>query len=156
MWLNDSDGALSETKSNNSDTSTEHNGYSAAQAVLDFLNLYYLCALIIVGVFGNGRNVYLFVRNNNKKELTSPSYYLAALALADVVFLVTLFILWLGHFVGAYLLARPGFHHFLFYLSSVSSFISGKDCIFSILCNVSVVNVFYPFLCSLANSGIHI
>jgi len=155
LWLND-DGndARSEPSSSMNDTLTlEHQtsaqqqedsygSYSAAaaQTILNFLNLYYLGAVIIVGVVGNGRNVYLFVMRNKKKELSSPSYYLVALALADVLFLVTLFLLWLGHFVGDYLLVKPGFQQFLFYLSSTSSCISGSHLFYSTL---------IPFLFSL-------
>ena len=97
-------------------------GYPKVQAVLDFLNLYYLGALIIVGLLGNGKNVVAFILNRN--ELRSPSYYLASLALADVVFLITILFLWLGQF-KIYLFTQAGFYQTLFYLSSVSSCVSG-------------------------------
>ena len=96
--------------------------YPKVQAVLDFLNLYYLGALIIVGLLGNGKNVVAFILNRN--ELRSPSYYLASLALADVVFLITILFLWLGQF-KIYLFTQAGFYQTLFYLSSVSSCVSG-------------------------------
>jgi hypothetical protein len=105
-------------------SSANYDGFSVTQTILDFINLYYLGTIIVVGLLGNGRNVYLFLRN--KKELRSPSYYLAALALADVVFLVTLLILWLTHF-GIYVFNHSGFYDMLFYLSSTSSCISGRD-----------------------------
>ena len=96
--------------------------YPKVQAVLDFLNLYYLGALIIVGLLGNGKNVVAFILNRN--ELRSPSYYLASLALADVVFLITILFLWLGKF-KIQLFTQAGFYQTLFYLSSVSSCVSG-------------------------------
>ena len=97
-------------------------GYPMVQAVLDFINLYYLGALIIVGLLGNGKNVVAFILNRN--EMSSPSYYLASLALADVVFLITILFLWLGKF-KIQLFTQAGFYQTLFYLSSVSSCISG-------------------------------
>ena len=128
LWLNDTSIDLhnnNETETNSitsSSTSNYYNGFNVAQAIINFLNLYYQGTIIVVGLLGNGRNVYLFLRN--KKELRSPSYYLAALALVDVVFLVTLLILWLSHF-GIYLFTHSVFYDLLFYLSSSSSCISG-------------------------------
>ena len=128
LWLNDSSIDFhnnNETETNSSTTTSSTNyygGFNVAQAIINFLNLYYQGTIIVVGLLGNGRNVYLFLRN--KKELRSPSYYLAALALADFVFLVTLLILWLSHF-GIYLFTHSVFYDLLFYLSSSSSCISG-------------------------------
>ena len=128
LWLNDSSIDFhnnNETETNSSTTTSSTNyygGFNVAQAIINFLNLYYQGTIIVVGLLGNGRNVYLFLRN--KKELRSPSYYLAALALVDVIFLVTLLILWLSHF-GIYLFTHSVFYDLLFYLSSTSSCISG-------------------------------
>ena len=124
IFLNNSNKLNNYNDTGNNTSSTHYDGFSVAQAILDFLNLYYLGTIIVVGLLGNGRNVYLFIRN--KKELRSPSYYLAALAFADVIFLVTLLILWLTHF-GIYIFNHSGFYDMLFYLSSTSSCISGRD-----------------------------
>ena len=97
--------------------------YPMSLKVLEFLNLHYLGLMIIVGILGNLKNVLVFLCSRNR--LRSPSYYLAALALADVVFLVTLLILWISHF-GANLFSWNGVYQTLYYLSSTSSCISGK------------------------------
>ena len=96
---------------------------SVAQQVLDWFNLYYLGAIIIVGVLGNARNVYGFI--SNRRDLRSPSYYLASLALTDVVFLAIIFILWLNHF-EIELFATKGYYETFFFFSSASSSVSGK------------------------------
>ena len=94
-----------------------------ARQILNAFNLYYLGFILIVGILGNLKNVLVFLCSRNR--LRSPSYYLAALALADVVFLVTLLILWISHF-GANLFSWNGVYQTLYYLSSTSSCISGK------------------------------
>lgn len=114
-WISDSD------HTNSSITSKES---SVAQQVLDWFNLYYLGAIIIVGVLGNARNVYGFV--SNRKDLRSPSYYLASLALTDVVFLVIIFILWLNHFDIELFITAKGSYETFFFFSSASSSISGN------------------------------
>ena len=89
---------------------------------LNWLNYYYLGAIVVVGVLGNGFNVFSFLRTRNK--LRSPSYYLAALALADTVFLLTIFVIWLGHFKITFFL-RPVFFYTLVYIGAASSCVSG-------------------------------
>jgi len=59
---------------------------TAAMQVLEWLNLYYLGALVILGVLGNAANFISFIRAK-ASHLRSPSYYLAALALIDAIFL---------------------------------------------------------------------
>jgi hypothetical protein len=133
VWSNETYSDYYELDNNNSVVNNSRSSASASdnnnnedypiiQAVLNFLNLYYLGAIIIVGLLGNGKNVIAFIHNRN--ELRSPSYYLASLALADVAFLVTILFLWLGQF-KIYLFTQAGFYQTLFYLSSVSSCISG-------------------------------
>ena len=90
---------------------------------LKFLNLYYLGAVIVVGVLGNSFNFVSFVRTRNK--LRSPSYYLAALALADFVFLAVLFIIWLNQ-LKINLFEWPIIYEILVYLSAFSSSMSGN------------------------------
>ena len=96
---------------------------SWAQTVLNFLNLYYLGTIIFMGLLGNGRNILFIIQSRN--ELRSPSYYLLAIASADIVFILTMLILWISQF-GFHLFMLPGFYQIFFYLSSSSSCISGK------------------------------
>ena len=100
-------------------------GYSSlhlAKKVLDLLYLHYMGFIVIFGLVGNANNVFSFIRS--KKKLSSPSYYLAALALHDVIFLLTLLILWLKHF-SINIFNRVGMYQFIFFLSSTSSCVSG-------------------------------
>lgn len=88
---------------------------------LDFFNFYYLAVIIIFGMVGNTLNFLVFTRTHLK--LRSSSYYLAALALADLGFLLTLLVVWLNH-VGIDLFNRQGFCQALVYTSSVCSCLS--------------------------------
>ena len=98
--------------------------YPMSLKVLEFLNLHYLGLMIIVGILGNAKNVFSFCRSR-KSKLQSPSYYLAALALADTIFLTIFLILWLNHF-ELNLFGHPVAYKILLYLSSLSSCMSGK------------------------------
>ena len=98
--------------------------YPVSLKVLEFLNLHYLGLMIIVGILGNAKNVFSFCRSR-KSKLRSPSYYLAALALADTIFLTIFLILWLNHF-ELNLFGHPVAYKILLYLSSLSSCMSGK------------------------------
>ena len=96
-------------------------------AILEWLNLYYLGGIIIVGVLGNAINVFAFTLSRlKKKKLRSPSYYLATLALNDTIFLLTLLIIWLNHF-GVEIFDWRVIHESTVYLSSTSSCMSGKS-----------------------------
>jgi hypothetical protein len=90
---------------------------------IKWLNFYYLCAIMIVGVLGNGFNFIAFLRT--RRKLSSPSYYLATLALADAVFLAIIFIVWISHF-KIKLFFWSGLYKILVYLSSLSSCMSRK------------------------------
>lgn len=92
-----------------------------AQKCLDFFNFYYLALIIIFGMVGNTLSFLVFTHTHLK--LRSSSYYLAALALADLGFLMTLLIVWLNH-VGVDLFNRQGFCQAMVYGSSVSSCLS--------------------------------
>ena len=92
--------------------------------ILNWLNIYYLGTIAIVGVLGNAFNFIKFLLN--RRQLRSPSYYLASLALADVIFLAVLLILWISQF-GVDLFFRPGIYQMFYYLSSASSCISGNQ-----------------------------
>jgi len=121
-WISSSSSNRTYSSISHSEESSSSNS-SVAQQVLDWFNLYYLGAIIIVGVLGNARNVYGFI--SNRRDLRSPSYYLASLALTDVVFLAIIFILWLNHF-EIELFATKGYYETFFFFSSASSSVSGK------------------------------
>ena len=91
---------------------------------LKWLNFYYLGAIMIVGVLGNGFNFVSFLRT--RRKLSSPNYYLATLALADAVFLLAILIVWIGHFKIKVFL-WPRIYNTLVYLSSLSSCLSRKS-----------------------------
>ena len=97
---------------------------------LDWLHFYYLGTIVIVGVLGNAFNFFQFLFTRNK--LKSPSYYLATLSLADSVFLFTFLTVWISHFDISFYL-WPRIYYILVYLSSVSSCLSGKSFIPSLL-----------------------
>ena len=86
--------------------------YAFTQQCLNFFNFYYLAIIIVVGVVGNSLSFLVFTRTHLK--LRSSSYYLAALALADLGFLLTLLVVWLNH-VGIDLFNRPGWCQALVY-----------------------------------------
>lgn len=136
MNLNSSDDSNT-TGSANSTMVPQSAVFTFSLKLLDFLNLYYLAVIIVFGILGNALNFLVFTRTHLK--LRSSSYYLAALALADLGFLVTLLVVWLNHF-GVDLFNRPGFCQALVYLSSVSSCMSGKT---------HLLNLFYSDLINL-------
>ena len=113
----------------NGTMATQSASYALALKFLDFFNFYYLAVIILFGMLGNVLSFLVFTRTHLK--LRSSSYYLAALALADLGFLVTLLVVWLNHF-GVDLFNRPGFCQALVYLSSVSSCMSGTCALYLI------------------------
>ena len=115
---------INDSESNSNDTlmlDEEADLIPVTQEIINFLNLYYLGFIIVLGFLGHGANVIVFTRR--RKKLSSPSYYLTALSVVDLVFLVTVFFLWLTHF-DVELFFQPGVYQGLFYLSSTSSCIS--------------------------------
>ena len=126
----DENNEFNNTTAFNTGNRTTRREYPMALIVLDWFNLYYLGFIVVVGVLGNAKNVFVFVRK--KKELRSPTYYLAALALADVIFLAILFILWLNHF-DIDLFSQSFIYKLLLYISSLSSCMSGTFCFFILL-----------------------
>jgi len=110
---------LNELKRNR--TSLIASRYLLALKVLKNLNFYYLGTIAIFGLLGNGYNCVSFLRV--KRKLRSPSYYLASLALNDVIFMVILLLLWVNHF-DIDLFNRKGLYQTLFFFSSTSSCIS--------------------------------
>ncbi|KAF4525941.1 hypothetical protein B566_EDAN013177 [Ephemera danica] len=90
--------------------------------VLDFFHLYYIPCIICMGILGNVLSCIVFLSTHLK--MRSSSYYLAALATADLSFLVSLFMVWLSNNVGVQLFNKNGWCQFVVYVSSVSSFLS--------------------------------
>ncbi len=88
---------------------------------LNFFNFYYLALIIFLGMVGNTLNFLVFTRTHLK--LRSSSYYLAALALADLGYLLTPMVAWLNQ-VGIDLFNRLGFCQAMVYGSSVFSCLS--------------------------------
>jgi len=66
--------------------------------IVDFLNQYYLPAIIALGLVGNLLSCVVFL--NTHLRLRSSSYYLAALASVDFCFLVSLVLVWLNSMHG--------------------------------------------------------
>ena len=116
----------------NSTTNSTHPSaaFQLALKFLDFFNFYYLAVIILFGMVGNLLSFLVFTQTHLK--LRSSSYYLAALAVSDFGFLVTLLVVWLNHF-GVDLFNRPGFCQALVYLSSISSCMSGNSFTFFVI-----------------------
>ncbi|XP_014666195.1 PREDICTED: neuropeptides capa receptor-like [Priapulus caudatus] len=92
-----------------------------AYTLLQSLNRYYTPVIIAVGVFGNLLSfvVFIFTYLNTR----SSSYYLAALALADTLYLLTLLMVWITD-MGVNIYHNNGWCQLLIYSSSVCSFLS--------------------------------
>ena len=119
-----------ETEHDVNGTTSQSPAFQLALKFLDFLNVYYLAVIILFGMVGNLLSFLVFTQTHLK--LRSSSYYLAALAVSDFGFLVTLLVVWLNHF-GVDLFNRPGFCQALVYLSSISSCMSGNSFTFFVI-----------------------
>jgi len=153
-WMNETNSSsfFNEIRSNR--TSITASRYLLALRVLKNLNLYYLGTIIILGLLGNGYNCVSFLRV--KRKLRSPSYYLASLAMNDVIFMMILLLLWVNHF-DIDLFNKKGLYQTLFYLSSTSSCISGKLLKSSYFyCNWNNIIILGYQIFSLVGGGFHI
>jgi len=108
------------------DTATAANGTveemnSAEMAVVTSIQFYYTPALVLLGSLGNCLSVVVF--STPKLRQLSSSYYLAALAISDTVYLLSVFCVWLN-LVDVSLYNEQGFCQAIMYLSSVCSFLS--------------------------------
>lgn len=83
--------------------------------------VYYTPLLAIFGTVGNLLSVYVFF--NTKLRKLSSSYYLAALAIFDSIFLISLFIVWLD-VVGVNWFNLPVMCQTMIYFAYVCSFLS--------------------------------
>uniref|UniRef100_T1J5R3 G-protein coupled receptors family 1 profile domain-containing protein n=1 Tax=Strigamia maritima TaxID=126957 RepID=T1J5R3_STRMM len=99
----------------------QHRSWPNCWAVLEFLNKYYIPVIVAVGTIGNSISCIVFLCTHLR--IRSSSYYLAALAVADVGFLLTLFLVWLAS-VGVEVFNLEGWCQIAVYLSSTSSFLS--------------------------------
>lgn len=91
-------------------------------SVLELNHAYYLPSLIVIGVIGNILSCIVFLTTHLR--MRSSSYYLAALACADLGFLVALFIVWLTSTIDVPIFHVNGFCQGIVYLSSVCGFLS--------------------------------
>lgn len=91
------------------------------QIFLHGLQMYYVPFLVYFGSLGNSLSVCVFF--GTKMRRTSSNFYLAALAISDTGFLLSLFIVWLG-MIEVKLFDRQGFCQFFVYLTTVCSFLS--------------------------------
>lgn len=96
--------------------------YPLASSVIGAIETYYTPALVAFGALGNCLSVYVVFAS--KMRRTSSSFYLAALALSDTGFLMSLMATYYDN-----LLNQQGFCQFLIYLSNVCSFLSSW-CVF--------------------------
>lgn len=96
----------------------EHVEYQLGVAglVLQYIQLYYTPALIILGCIGNILSVFVFFSTKLCKH--SSSYYLSALAFSDTGFLVAQFITWLN-LVDIPIFKKSGFCQMAIYSSQV-------------------------------------
>nr|XP_033331948.1 thyrotropin-releasing hormone receptor isoform X4 [Megalopta genalis] len=96
-------------------------GIELIENVFRGLQFYYTPILVYLGTLGNCLSVIVFF--GTKLCQYSSSVYLAALAISDTGFLVSVFVVWLNMLeVG--LFNRPGFCQFFIYLTTLCSFMS--------------------------------
>lgn len=95
--------------------------YSLLHLLVLVLSTYFIPVIIGVGIVGNGLALVVFLGTYLKR--LSLSVYLAALAVSDAVFLLTLFILWL-EYVNVPIFHRNGWCQGAIFLSYCSSFLS--------------------------------
>lgn len=89
-----------------------------AGLILQYIQLYYTPALIVLGCIGNVLSVFVFFGTKLRKH--SSSYYLSALAFSDTGFLVAQFITWLN-LVDIPIFKKSGFCQMAIYSSQVST-----------------------------------
>jgi len=90
--------------------------------LLDLLHVYYIPAIVLAGILCNLLNVVVFT--NTYLRHRSSSYYLAALALSDTCFLVSLGLIWVGDSLEVQTFNKEGWCQVVVYLSTASSFLS--------------------------------
>lgn len=88
---------------------------------IEQFQFYFTPVIVYLGSIGNGLSVFVFFSTKLKK--LSSSYYLAALAISDNIFLACMFVVWL-RFVEIDLFNKWGWCQLIVYLTSVCSFLS--------------------------------
>ncbi|KAL2745194.1 thyrotropin-releasing hormone receptor-like [Vespula maculifrons] len=95
---------------------------SSVYFLLELFHMYYIPAIILLGLVGNLLSCVVFL--NTHLKMRSSSYYLAALATADFGFLVSLLLVWLNNTVGWMVFNKDGWCETLVYVSAVCSSLS--------------------------------
>jgi len=88
--------------------------------LLDFCMLYYVPAIILLGLVGNLLSCLVFL----KTSLHSSSYYLAALATSDFTYLFVLIFVWLNNTIGWKVFNSDGWCETVVYIGSVCGTLS--------------------------------
>ena len=144
MRLNSTDIYDVEPNFNVSYNETKHHilqqGSGAFKDFLTGLNIYLTPIIIIVGVFGNVLSFLVFVATHLRRQ--SSSVYLAGLAIADVSFLLSLFIGWFS-WLRIHLFHRNVWCQVVVYVTYVGSFLS----VWCVVCFTAerYIIVSYPF-----------
>ena len=99
-----------------------HSGYTLFWQIFYAFDLYYIPVIILVGLIGNFLSCLVFL--NTHLKLRSSSYYLAALATADLGFLTTIAFVWLNSYTNLQVYNENGWCQCLIYVSNVCSFLS--------------------------------
>ncbi|KAK0162576.1 hypothetical protein PV327_006343 [Microctonus hyperodae] len=89
---------------------------------LEYLHEYYVSFIIIVGLIGNLLSSFVFL--NTHLKMRSSSYYLAALAVTDFGYLMSLLCVWLNTHYGWRIFNGHGWCEILVYISAVCSSLS--------------------------------
>ena len=89
--------------------------------IMDYLNIYVIPVIIIIGVLGNTLSFFVFVFTHLNRQ--SSSVYLAFLAAADNLFLISLLFVWFG-WVEIHIFQRNGWCQSVIYCTYVCSFLS--------------------------------
>lgn len=90
--------------------------------IVEFFNRFYIPVIIFVGLLGNLLSGVVFMTSHLK--LRSSSYYLAALATVDFVFLFDLLVVYVSNETLFDLFNRNGWCQWIVYVSSVCSILS--------------------------------
>lgn len=117
--------------------------YPLASSVINVIEFYYTPALVAFGALGNCLSVYVVFAT--KMRRTSSSFYLAALALSDTGFLLSVLVNWLGLYYDVQILNQQGFCQFLVYLTNVCSFLSSW-CVCVCVLFLWIINVVQIFV----------
>lgn len=114
-------GSYNYTYDYSNDFNTKHSFYDLAATIHINLSHYYVPTIVLFGCIGNILSVFVFFKTKLRK--LSSSYYLAALAISDTIFLLVALVAWLN-FVNINIYNREYFCEFFTYVSGLCSFLS--------------------------------